>query len=101
MRRRPICATAALISALKLGQIDYLAIYRSDALQQHLVELPAQINLSDPADAAYYRQGIAQTHNGDLSGKPIVYAATIINGSKKAAVTENTWPCCSRRKDRR
>ncbi len=80
----------ALISALQLGQIDYLAIYRSDALQHHLkfVELPAQIDLSDPAEAAYYRQGIAQTRNGDLSGKPIVYAATIINGSKNAAVAE-------------
>ncbi len=26
----------SLISALQLGQIDYLAIYRSDALQHHL-----------------------------------------------------------------
>jgi molybdate/tungstate transport system substrate-binding protein len=80
----------ALISALQLGQIDYLAIYRSDALQHHLkfIELPAKINLSDPADAAYYRQGTAQTRNGDLSAKPIVYAATIINGSKNAAMAE-------------
>jgi molybdate/tungstate transport system substrate-binding protein len=75
-----------LIAWLKLGQIDHLAIYRSDALQHHLkfIDLPAKINLSDPAEAAYYRQGVAHTKNGDLSGKPIVYAVTAVNGSKNA-----------------
>ena len=69
----------ALISALQIGQIDYLAIYRSDALQHHLkfLALPAEINLSDPAHAKFYEQGVAHTKNGDLSGKPIVYAITI------------------------
>ncbi len=69
----------ALISALQIGQIDYLAIYRSDALQHHLkfLELPAEINLSDPTQAKFYEQGVAHTKNGDLSGKPIVYAITI------------------------
>ena len=39
----------SLISALQLGQIDYLAIYRSDALQRHLkyLKLPARIELTD------------------------------------------------------
>lgn len=69
----------SLISALQLGQIDYLAIYRSDARQHHFkhLELPAQIDLSDPAFASSYAQGVAHTKNGDLSGKPIVYAVTI------------------------
>lgn len=76
----------SLISALQLGQIDYLAIYRSDALQHHLkfIDLPTQINLSDPADAAAYKQGVARTKNGDLTGTPIVYAITIVNGTKNA-----------------
>jgi molybdate/tungstate transport system substrate-binding protein len=80
----------ALISALQLGQIDYLAIYRSDALQHHLkfIDLPAKINLSDPVDAAYYQQGVARTKNGDLVGKPIVYAVTMVNGSKNAIMAE-------------
>jgi molybdate/tungstate transport system substrate-binding protein len=80
----------SLISALQLGQIDYLAIYRSDALQHHLkfIDLPAKINLSDPADAAYYKQGIAHTKNGDLAGKPIVYAITMVNGAKNADAAE-------------
>jgi molybdate/tungstate transport system substrate-binding protein len=80
----------ALISALQVGQIDYLAIYRSDALQHHLkfIDLPAKINLSDPAEAPYYAQGIAHTKNGDLAGKPIVYAVTTVSGSKNESVAE-------------
>jgi molybdate/tungstate transport system substrate-binding protein len=76
----------ALISALQLGQIDYLAIYRSDALQHHLkfLDLPAKINLSDPADSVFYQQAAAHTKNGNLAGKPIVYAVTTINGAKNA-----------------
>jgi molybdate/tungstate transport system substrate-binding protein len=80
----------SLISALQLGQIDYLAIYRSDALQHHLkfIDLPTRISLSDPADAAQYKQGIAHTKNGNLAGTPIVYAITVVNGSKNAALAE-------------
>jgi molybdate/tungstate transport system substrate-binding protein len=80
----------SLIAALQLGQIDYLAIYRSDALQHHLksIDLPSNINLSDPADAAGYKQGVAHTKNGDLAGTPIVYAITIVNGSKHAGLAE-------------
>ncbi|MGD0186900.1 MAG: extracellular solute-binding protein [Roseiarcus sp.] len=68
-----------LVAALQLGQIDYLAIYRSDALQHHLafLDLPAEINLSDPADAASYAKAVVHTKNGDVAGKPIVYAVTI------------------------
>lgn len=80
----------ALISALQLGQIDYLAIYRSDALQHHLkfIDLPAKINLSDPAHSSFYAQGVAHTKNGDLAGKPIVYAVTMVNGSKNAGAAK-------------
>ncbi|HWE77818.1 MAG TPA: tungstate ABC transporter substrate-binding protein WtpA, partial [Pseudolabrys sp.] len=76
----------SLISALQLGQLDYLAIYRSDALQHHLkfIEMPNEIDLSDPAQAASYERGVVHTKNGDLKGKPIVYAITMINGSKNA-----------------
>ncbi len=80
----------ALISALQLGEIDYLAIYRSDALQHHLkfIDLPAKIDLSDPAQAAFYKQGVAHTKNGDLAGNPIVYAITTVNGAKNASLAE-------------
>lgn len=68
-----------LISALQLGQIDYLAIYSSSAKAHHLeyVQLPADINLADPARFAAYARGRAATDHGVLSGKPIVYAVTI------------------------
>lgn len=68
-----------LISALQLGQIDYLAIYRSDAVQHHLeaLALPPQIDLSDPKYAAEYAQAKVQTQNGQLAGRPIIYAVTI------------------------
>lgn len=80
----------SLISALQLGQLDYLAIYRSDALQHHLkfIEMPNKIDLSDPAQSAYYEQGVAHTKNGDLKGKPIVYAIAMVNGSKNAEMAE-------------
>jgi molybdate/tungstate transport system substrate-binding protein len=80
----------SLIAALQLGQIDYLAIYRSDALQHHLkfIDLPVKINLSDPAEAGFYKDGIAHTRNGDLSGKPIVYGVTMLNGSNNATLAE-------------
>jgi molybdate/tungstate transport system substrate-binding protein len=48
------------------------------------IDLPAKIDLSDPADAAYYQQGVAHTKSGDLSGKPIVFAITMVNGSNNA-----------------
>ncbi|MCU4160334.1 extracellular solute-binding protein [Acidiphilium sp. AL] len=69
----------ALLSALQLDQIDYLAIYRSDAVQLGLkyLPLPARIDLSDPKDAAIYKTVTAQTKNGKLPGSPIVYAVTI------------------------
>jgi molybdate/tungstate transport system substrate-binding protein len=69
----------SLLAALQLGEIDYLAIYRSDALQHHLryLKLPPQIDLSDPAYAAEYAAAVAHTRNGAVKGHPIVYAVTI------------------------
>ena len=72
-----------LIAALESGQIDYLAIYRSDALQHHFkyLDLPSQIDLSAARYASFYGQASVQTINGTLAGKPIVYAATIPNNA--------------------
>ncbi len=76
----------SLISTLQLGDIDYLAIYRSDALQHHFryLALPPKINLSSPADAAFYKTAVAHTKNGAVAGRPIVYAATIVKGAAHA-----------------
>src|SRR5512135_108197 len=80
-----------LISALQLGQIDYLAIYRSDALQHHFeyLKLPAAIDLSDPKYSAAYAKSVVHTKNGVLSAKPIVYALTIpLNAPHREAAIE-------------
>lgn len=78
-RRNMRDTETSLLAALELGEIDYLAIYRSDAMQHRLdyIKLPARIDLSDPIDAGFYKSGIAHTKNGELPGKPIVYAVTI------------------------
>jgi molybdate/tungstate transport system substrate-binding protein len=68
-----------LIGALESGQIDYLAIYRSDAMQHHFkyLQLPKQIDLSDPSLAGEYSAVSVHTKNGDLQARPIIYAATV------------------------
>jgi molybdate/tungstate transport system substrate-binding protein len=73
----------SLIPALELGEIDYLAIYRSDALQHHFryLALPPQIDLSDPPYAGFYRSAVVHTEGGALSARPIVYAATILKNA--------------------
>ncbi len=73
-----------LISALQLGQIDYLAIYRSDAVQHHMlsIALPPQINLSDPRFDASYARATVTTKHGVVQGRPILYAITIPNTAR-------------------
>jgi molybdate/tungstate transport system substrate-binding protein len=68
-----------LVGALESGQIDYLAIYRSDALQHHFqyLPMPEQIDLSDAARTGDYAKVSVHTRNGDLQGRPIIYAVTI------------------------
>jgi molybdate/tungstate transport system substrate-binding protein len=79
----------SLLSALQSGQIDYLAIYRSDALEQHLdyIKLPVQINLSDPAMAsAYSKVTVNGGSLGVLTGKPIIYGLTVPTTAPDAAL---------------
>jgi molybdate/tungstate transport system substrate-binding protein len=79
----------SLIAALQSGQIDYLAIYKSTAQEEHLkyIPLPPQINLSDPAMAAAY--GKVTIHAGalgTLTAKPIIYGLTIPANAPDAAL---------------
>jgi len=75
-----------LIAALQAGQIDYLAIYLSDARQHQFkyLDLPPQINLSDAQYSSSYAQASVQTANGTVTGAPIVYAVTIPNNAAHA-----------------
>jgi molybdate/tungstate transport system substrate-binding protein len=79
----------SLLGALQSGQIDYLAIYKSSALESHLkyIALPAQINLSDPALAAdYAKVSIHAGSLGTLTAKPIIYGLTIPTNAPDAAL---------------
>ena len=79
----------SLISALQSGQIDYLAIYKSTAQEQHLkwIALPPQINLSDPSMAAAYgKVSINAGSLGTLTAKPIIYGLTIPISAPNAAL---------------
>jgi molybdate/tungstate transport system substrate-binding protein len=79
----------SLLGALQSGQIDYLAIYKSSALESHLkyIALPPQINLSDPALAAdYAKVAIHAGSLGTLTAKPIIYALTVPSNAPDAAL---------------
>jgi molybdate/tungstate transport system substrate-binding protein len=79
----------SLIAALQSGQIDYLAIYKSTAQEDHLkyIPMPPQINLSDPALAAAYGKVTVQAGAlGTLTAKPIIYGLTIPANAPDAAL---------------
>jgi molybdate/tungstate transport system substrate-binding protein len=81
----------SLLAALQSGQIDYLAIYKSTAEEEHLkyIALPDQINLSDPAMAAgYAKVSIHAGSLGTLTAKPIIYGLTIPTSAPDAALGE-------------
>jgi molybdate/tungstate transport system substrate-binding protein len=80
----------SLLGALQSGQIDYLAIYRSDALQNHLkyINLPPQISLSDPKLAKSYATVSVQGPSGMVTGKPIIYGLTVPSHAPNSALGE-------------
>ncbi|MBE3555547.1 MAG: tungstate ABC transporter substrate-binding protein WtpA [Firmicutes bacterium] len=80
-----------LVGALEAGQIDYLFIYTSNAKQEGLkyVDLPPQLNLSDPSQAQWYAQASVTQSNGTVKkGIPILYAVTIPKGAPNEKVAE-------------
>ena len=80
-----------LLPALLSGQIDYLGIYRSDALQHRLrfLDLPSQIDLSDPALAGTYGMVRVPSSSGEQTGKPIIYALTVPTDAPNAALGQH------------
>jgi molybdate/tungstate transport system substrate-binding protein len=79
----------SLIGALQSGQIDYLAIYKSTALENHLkyIALPDQVNLSNAAMAADYAKVTIHAGSlGALTAKPIIYGLTIPASAPDAAL---------------
>jgi len=81
----------SLLAALQSGQIDYLAIYRSNALEEHLkyIALPPPVNLSDQALAASYAKVTVNAGSlGKKQAKPIIYGLTIPSNAPDPALAE-------------
>lgn len=81
----------SLLAALQSGQIDYLAIYKSNALEQHLkyIALPPQVNLSEqPMAADYAKVTINAGSLGKLTAKPIIYGLTIPSNAPDPALAQ-------------
>lgn len=78
-----------LISLLQVGQLDYIFLYRSVAIQHGLkyVELPAQVNLGDEKFEKYYAQVSIQITGKtpgsviDQKGEGMTYGLTIPTSS--------------------
>ncbi len=89
---------ADLTALLQLGELDYIWTYRSIAQANGFrwLDLPKEVNLSDPAMAATYARakvtlpGATQA-KGDtvvFTGEPIVYALTIPKNAPHAETAE-------------
>jgi molybdate/tungstate transport system substrate-binding protein len=81
----------SLLAALQSGQIDYLAIYKTNALEDHLkyIALPPQINLSEQAMAADYAKVTVNAGSlGNKTAKPIIYGLTIPSNAPDQALAE-------------
>lgn len=79
-----------LLALLETGNIDYLMIYRSVAIQHKLkyIELPDEINLSNPQFEDFYNSvslevnGKEQGATTTINGSSILYSLTIPKNSK-------------------
>ena len=74
---------------LKAGKVDYIFSYRSTIMQNgfKFVELPADVNLSDPAKADLYATAKVEITGADgqkstIAGLPIVYGLTVPNNAR-------------------
>lgn len=70
---------AALVASLESGQIQFLFIYKSSAVADHLgyVPLDRHVNLSDPTLGTYYSQFKYTDSAGASAGSPIVIVITV------------------------
>lgn len=74
-----------LVARLGAGQLDAGFFYLNEIKDAGLpyIALPAQINLGDPADAAFYAKASYTTVAGTVqTGKPILYSVTILSTAK-------------------
>jgi molybdate/tungstate transport system substrate-binding protein len=87
-RSSQIFTESSLGTALESGQLDAASVFINQAVQLHLdyIKLPELINLSSPADDAYYEQASLTIGGKTYTGSPQVIDITII-GTPTAAAT--------------
>lgn len=84
--------TADPYGDMKGGKLDYVFSYRSTVIQNgfKFVELPAEVNLSDPAKADLYATATVEITGPDgkkstIAGLPIVYGLTVPSNARHTA----------------
>jgi molybdate/tungstate transport system substrate-binding protein len=85
-----------LLAVLEAGEIDYLFIYRSVAVQHRLryVSLPDEVNLRSPQLADHYQTARVKVAGSrpqsvvELRGEPITYSVTIPKNSRRPDLAE-------------
>jgi molybdate/tungstate transport system substrate-binding protein len=84
-----------MLDLLKAGELDYVVAYRTTARTEGLraVELPHEIDLSDPGLAADYgrvriRVARPRTDSSEIAGEPILYGVTVPRAARHRAAGE-------------
>jgi molybdate/tungstate transport system substrate-binding protein len=80
-------AAANMVAPLQAGQFQFLFIYRSAAIAQHLgyLQLDHKVNLGDPKFAAGYAQLTYRLATGLTKGAPIILCMTVPNNAPHAS----------------
>lgn len=84
------------ISLLQTGEVDYIFLYKSVAVQHGLkyVELPPQINLSSIKYTDFYKKATVEISGNEpgtkisKSGEPIIYGLTIPKNSENPKLAD-------------
>ncbi|MDG6899282.1 MAG: substrate-binding domain-containing protein [Nitrososphaerota archaeon] len=81
-------SAAALVAPLQSGQIQFLFIYKSAAITDHLryVQLEPQVNFGNPSLGAFYSRFSFNDSAGTTVGSAIVLSVTVpLDGSQQAS----------------
>jgi molybdate/tungstate transport system substrate-binding protein len=80
-------AAANMVAPLQAGQFQFLFIYRSAAIAQHLgyLQLDQRVNLGDPKLAASYALLSYKLATGQTKGAPIILCMTIPTNAPHAS----------------
>lgn len=79
-----------LIAVLEANALDYIFLYKSVAVQHHLMylELPDQINLKNPAYADLYKKASVEINGKQpgqkeiMFGEPMIYGITLLKDAQ-------------------